>query len=407
MDDALRARLTAEVRFLRAWDYFWKVLFYGDVPLVKEVLPITDANKPRNPKEEVIQFILDELTEITPQLEIKYTGNDVGRVTRGAALTLKARMLLYNNQYADCLKACEEIMKLGYSLFPNYRGLFRISNKNNQEIIMDVQYVENLYSNGTLGILPPASCGGWCSINPTQSLVDIYECIDGKTIEESPLYDPDQPYQNRDPRLSASILCPGDLYEGKYYDPIDQNDPNGDYYAPYGRSKTGYLVRKYVDDLSDYADMWNTAMNAIVMRYAEVLLMYAECKVELGEIDASVYDVLNELRSRAGMCEVDKTVYITQAKMRELVRRERRVELALEGLRWFDVCRWKIGEEVMPGQVYGCRLGTVDPVTGKLALTKERIKTEVRIFDPAKHYLWPIPQTTIDAASEIKQNPGY
>lgn len=160
MDDALRARLTAEVRFLRAWDYFWKVLFYGDVPLVKEVLPITDANKPRNPKEEVIQFILDELTEITPQLEIKYTGNDVGRVTRGAALTLKARMLLYNNQYADCLKACEEIMKLGYSLFPNYRGLFRISNKNNQEIIMDVQYVENLYSNGTLGILPPASCGG-------------------------------------------------------------------------------------------------------------------------------------------------------------------------------------------------------------------------------------------------------
>lgn len=392
---------------MRAWDYFWKVLFYGDVPLVKEVLPITDANKPRNPKEEVIQFILDELTEITPQLEIKYTGNDVGRVTRGAALTLKARMLLYNNQYADCLKACEEIMKLGYSLFPNYRGLFRISNKNNQEIIMDVQYVENLYSNGTLGILPPASCGGWCSINPTQSLVDIYECIDGKTIEESPLYDPDQPYQNRDPRLSASILCPGDLYEGKYYDPIDQNDPNGDYYAPYGRSKTGYLVRKYVDDLSDYADMWNTAMNAIVMRYAEVLLMYAECKVELGEIDASVYDVLNELRSRAGMCEVDKTVYITQAKMRELVRRERRVELALEGLRWFDVCRWKIGEEVMPGQVYGCRLGTVDPVTGKLALTKERIKTEVRIFDPAKHYLWPIPQTTIDAASEIKQNPGY
>ena len=77
---------------------------------------------------------------------------------------------------------------------------------------MDVQYVENLYSNGTLGILPPASCGGWCSINPTQSLVDIYECIDGKTIEESPLYDPDKPYQNRDPRLSASILCPGDLY---------------------------------------------------------------------------------------------------------------------------------------------------------------------------------------------------
>lgn len=407
MDETLRTRLTAEVRFLRAWDYFWKVVFYGDIPLVEKVLSIKEANRPRDPKEKVIGFILDELTEIAPQLDVTYTGSDVGRVTRGAALTLKARMLLFDHQYEACLHTCEEIMKLGYSLFPDYRGLFRIANKNNPEIILDVQYVENLYENGTLGILPPASSGGWCSINPTQSLVDAYECTDGKTIAESPLYDPDQPYRNRDPRLSASVLCPGDLYEGKYYDPIDPADPYGDYYAPYGRSKTGYLVRKYVDNLSDYTDMWNTSMNAIVMRYAEVLLMYAECKVELNQIDASVYEALDLIRSRAGIREVDKTTYAGQPEMRELVRRERRVELALEGLRWFDICRWRIGGEVMPGQVYGCRLGKVDPETGALELTNERITTEVRIFDPAKNYLWPIPQSTIDAASEIKQNPGY
>lgn len=93
--------------------------------------------------------------------------------------------------------------------------------------------------------------------------------------------------------------------------------------------------------------------------------------------------------------------------MRELVRRERRVELAMEGLRWFDICRWKIGEEVMPGQVYGALLGTVDSENGTLNLTDERIKTEVRLFDPAKHYLWPIPQDVIDATDAIKQNPGY
>ena len=93
--------------------------------------------------------------------------------------------------------------------------------------------------------------------------------------------------------------------------------------------------------------------------------------------------------------------------MRELVRRERRVELAMEGLRWFDICRWKIGEEVMSGQVYGALLGTVNPETGALNLTNERIKTEVRLFDPAKHYLWPIPQSVIDATPAIKQNPGY
>lgn len=135
--------------------------------------------------------------------------------------------------------------------------------------------------------------------------------------------------------------------------------------------------------------------------------MYAESKIEQNQIDASVYDALNAVRTRAGMPEVDQSIYNSQAKMRDLVRRERRVELAMEGLRWFDICRWKIGEEVMPGQVYGALLGTVDPETGALNLTDERIKVEVRLFDPAKNYLWPIPQSVIDATPAIVQNPGY
>lgn len=202
-------------------------------------------------------------------------------------------------------------------------------------------------------------------------------------------------------------MAPGNLYGGKRYDPIDVKDPNGDYYAPYGRSKTGYLLRKYVDDLSDYADMWDCGMNAIVMRYAEVLLMYAECKVELNQIDDSVYDLLDEIRTRAQMPAVDRARYTGQEKLRELVRRERRVELAMEGLRWFDICRWKIGEEVLNGNVYGCLLGTVDPETGALSLTNERIFVEKRKFDPAKNYLWPIPQSVIDATPAIVQNPNY
>jgi len=296
---------------------------------------------------------------------------------------------------------------LGYELFPDYKGLFKIANENNSEVILDVQYVESLYGNWVLGVLPPASVGGWCSINPTQSLVDAFECEDGKTIEESEVYDPKEPYLHRDPRLAVTVLAPGNLYEGKRYDPIDVKDPNGDYYAPYGRSKTGYLVRKYVDDLSDYADMWDCGMNAIVMRYAEVLLMYAECKIELNQIDNSVYDILDDIRTRAKMPVVDRTRYTGQEKLRELLRRERRVELAMEGLRWFDICRWKIGEQVLNGKVYGCLLGTVDPVTGALSLTNERIFVENRKFDPAKHYLWPIPQTVIDATPAIVQNPHY
>lgn len=407
MSEEIRTRLTAEVRFLRAWHYYLKVFLYGDVPLVKEVLDISNSNLPRTPKAEVEQFILNELTEIIPQLPEKYTGGDVGRVTKGAALTLKARMEIFKGDYTACSATCEQVMKLGYSLFPDYAGLFKIANVNNEEVILDVQYVENLAKNWVLGVMPPSSVGGWSSINPTQSLADAYECIDGKTIEESTIYNPKDPYKNRDPRLTATLIYPGCLYEGSYFNPIDAKDPTGDYYAPYGRSKTGYNPRKYIDNLGDYNDMWNTAMNAIVMRYAEVLLMYAESKIELGQIDESVYKVLNDIRKRAGMPEIDKTVYNGQAKMRELVRRERRVELAMEGLRWFDICRWRIGEEVMPGRVYGALLGTVDSETGALNLTDNRIEVETRLFDPAKNYLWPIPQSVIDATPAIKQNPGY
>lgn len=407
MDEDLRKRLIAEVRFLRAWDYFIKVTHYGDVPLVTTVLSIDEANLPRTEKSKVTEFILDELTEIASQLPVSYSGSDVGRITRGAALTLKARMQLFEHQYGDCLSTCEEIMGLGYKLFPEYKGLFKIANENNQEVILDVQYVESLYGTGILGVLPPASVGGWCSINPTQALVDSYECVDGKTIADSKVYDPKEPYLHRDPRLAATVLAPGNLYGGKYYDPIDVNDPNGDYYAPYGRSKTGYLVRKYVDDLADYADMWDCGMNAIVMRYAEVLLMYAECKIELNQIDNSVYDHLDAVRTRAGMPAVDRMLYAGQEPLRELLRRERRVEFAMEGLRWFDICRWKIGEEVLNCNVYGCLLGTVDDKTGALSLTDERIFTETRKFDSAKNYLWPIPQSVIDATPAIVQNPNY
>lgn len=407
MNEDLRKRLIAEVRFLRAWHYFLKVTLYGDVPLITEVLTIQNSNLPRTDKKEVIKFIIDELDAAKKDLPIKYSGSDVGRITRGAALTLKARMEIFDGNYEASLKTSEEIMEIGYSLFHDYKGLFKISNVGNQEVILDVQYVETNYNNTILGVMPPASVGGWSSINPTQSLVDSYECIDGMPIEESPIYNANDPYANRDPRLDAAIIYPGCMYEGAYFNSIDESDPTGDFYAPYGRSKTGYHPRKYIDNLSDYEDMWNTAMNPIVMRYAEVLLMYAESKIELNQIDNLMYDALDDVRLRSNMPKVDRSVYNNQSNLRELVRRERRVELALEGLRWFDICRWEIGDEVMSGQVYGARLGKVDASTGKLTLTDERIKVEMRTFDATKQYLWPIPQSVIDATPAIVQNPKY
>lgn len=143
------------------------------------------------------------------------------------------------------------------------------------------------------------------------------------------------------------------------------------------------------------------------MRYAEILLNFAEAKIELGQLDNSMYAAINEVRERAGMPAVDESIYNNQSSLQELVRRERRVELAMEGLRWFDIQRWRIGDEVMNGTVYGARLGAVDPNTGEISLGTERIVVEERAFDPDKNYLWPVPQNVIDVNPNISQNPGY
>ncbi|MEI6048718.1 MAG: RagB/SusD family nutrient uptake outer membrane protein [Bacteroidota bacterium] len=405
MDDGLKTRMKAEARFLRAYRYFKMSQYYGGVPLITTNITTAEANNvTRAGKEEVVKFILDELTALEADLPESYSGSDVGRITKGAAWALKARVELYNQKYADCVTSCNNVIGK-YSLFPSYTDLFRIQNENNSEIILDVEHVENTVSLWTLGVMFTQVLGGWWSVDPTQSLVDAYEMNNGKTIDDPASgYDPEDPYKNRDPRLDATVIVPGSLVGGSYFDPI--GDPNSlDYYAPY--LYTGYSIRKYVSEKADFGDMWNTGLNIPVIRYAEVLLTYAEAKIELNQIDVSVYNAINEVRTRAGMPDVDQSVYNTQVKMRELIRRERRIELAMEGLRLFDIQRWQIGNEVMNGPVYGCRLGTVDPGTGKVSFTSERIVCDHRVFDPAKNYLWPIPQSQIDINKNLIQNPNY
>ncbi|WP_143305098.1 RagB/SusD family nutrient uptake outer membrane protein [Chitinophaga vietnamensis] len=407
MDDQLKKRFKGEARFLRAYQYFIMSQLYGDVPLVIKTLTPAEANAvTRTAAADVRKFILDELTAIAPDLPQSYSGNDVGRITQGAALSLKARIELYDKKYADCIADCKKIMSLGYTLYPNYTDLFRIANKNNSEVILDVQYKANDLPNGDVGIMPSSGFGGWASLSPTQSLVDAYEMANGKTIDDPASgYNPDDPYKNRDPRLGASIVYPGALYEGQYYNSIEASSP--DYYNGNNNSPTGYIERKFTSHLSDFSDMWNTGLNMIVIRYAEILLTYAEAQIESGVIDGTVYDALDAIRKRAGMPLVDRSVYNTQDKLRTLVRRERRVELALEGLRWFDIQRWQIGPAVRQGEVYGTRLGTVDPNNGQLKLSGDHVKVEMRLFNAGRDYLWPVPQKERDLNKNLTQNPGY
>jgi hypothetical protein len=407
MDNTLKKQMIAQVKFIRAYQYFMLSQLYGDVPLVLTSLTPAQANVvARTPKADITKFILSELTAAIPDLAASYSAADAGHITKGAALSLKLRVELYEADYADCITDAQQVMQMGYSLFPSYSDMFRIQNENNSEDILDVQYKENDHSNGTLGVMLSSSFdGGWGSIDPLQSLVDSYEMSNGKVITDPTSgYNPNNPYKNRDPRLTATIVCPGELYNGVYYDPLDASSP--DYYLGNNNSVSGYFPKKFTPVLSDFDNIWNTGLNVMIIRYAEVLLSYAEAKIESGQIDASVYNAINQVRNRAGMPSVDQSVYNNQTSLRTLIRRERRVEFAMEGLRWFDIQRWKIGSQVMNGTVYGTRLGSVNPTNGQLTLTGDNVKVEDRVFAD-KNYLWPVPQSEIDIDKNLIQNPGY
>lgn len=409
MDQALLNRMKSEVRFIRAYNYFVRSQLYGDFPLITKLLTVEEANTiGRTPKDQVVDFILKELDSASMVLPETYDGDDRGRITKGAALALKARVELFNNKFTESAATCKKIMDLGvYSLFPNYQELFRMKNEYNAEIILDRAYTES-DPKLTVGlqILAPESTpgGGWSSVNITQSLVDTYEMANGKAINDPASgYNIDKPFVNRDPRLLQTIIVPGASYAGIIFNPFDPNSL--DYWPTY--NYTGYVGRKYIHFKSDYADLYRAGLNIPLIRYAEVLLTYAEAKIELNQIDNSVYNAINLVRSRGGMPDVDQTKYVTQEQLIPLIRRERRVELALEGLRWYDIQRWKIGEQVMNGPIYGARISTIDANGNVTYTSPDHVMIEERAFDPSKNYLWPIPQGQRDLNKNLSQNPGY
>lgn len=409
MDQELIERMKGEVRFLRAYQYFQRSQLYGDFPLFTTMLTPEEANSiERTPKAQVVDFVLKELDEVSKVLPESYSGDDRGRITKGAALALKARVELFNEKFTESAATSKQVMDLGvYSLFSNYQELFRMQNEYNSEIVLDRSYTE-ADPNLTVGlqVLAPESTpgGGWSSVNPSQSLIDAYEMANGKAINDPTSgYNIDKPFLNRDPRLLQSIIIPGAEYAGIIFNPFDPNSL--DYWPTY--NYTGYVGRKYIHFKSDYADLYRAGLNIPLIRYAEVLLTYAEAKIEANQIDNSVYDAINLVRNRAGMPDVDKAKYVTQAELRTLLRRERRVELALEGLRWYDIQRWKIGEQVMNGSLYGARISQIDANGNVTYTSTEHVKIEDRVFDPAKNYLWPVPQGQRDLNKKLSQNPGY
>lgn len=422
MDETLKTRMKAEARFIRAYLYFRLANWYGDVPLFDHDLSLTESKTiARTPKAEVIAFVQSELDAILEQLPTKdeYAESDKGRITSGAVVAFKARIYLYNNEWENVVTWTEKLIKTSdygtYSLFPSYEGLFLPENEYNSEVILDLAYVPAVRTWGNYLDIAPLSVGGRVnSFAPTQELVNDYITLNGKTITAAGSgYSETDPYKNRDPRLAATVVF--DNYQWKKPDGSFQTiyikpgtAPNEaaavDEYKGQGTNSTstGYYLRKYYDptSLAGFA----SGLNLILIRYADVLLMYAEAKNELGQMDQNLWNqTIRALRTRAGFTDPEALVYNgswSKADLQDIIRRERRSELAIEGTRIHDLRRWKTAEVVMNGYPHGAQYG--DPATDN-----GYIRLDKRSFNKERDYLWAIPQSEKDINPALGQNPGY
>ncbi|MDD6953830.1 MAG: RagB/SusD family nutrient uptake outer membrane protein [Prevotella sp.] len=417
--EAKRLQYRAEVRMIRVMSLFFRVQCYGDFPFSEDVYETIDESRvPRVSKDKLLDFCHTELKDIIKYLSAKA---EAGRITSGAAKAYLVRLDMYMHNYAEAAQVAKEIMQSGLYAMPKltYEQSFLKANQYNSEVILSFEHNKAGGFGMWVAEFFPNSYGGWSSVVPTQSLLNTYETRNGLTIDEDPTYDARNPFVNRDPRLRATILYPGQVWD-KYAD--TKNYPHGypsiekgsgDYWSDADNAThTGMNFKKFYSDPSEFGDIFSCDRNFPILRYAEVLLSYAEAKIELGQIDASVYDAINQVRHRAGMPNVDETKYNTQETLRTLVRRERRVEFAYEGLRRFDLQRWGIMDKCMPETIYHMN-GTISNTINAegdhdvdIAPYGSDIE-EVRHFTKGKNELLPVPQTVIDVNPLITQNPNY
>ena len=436
---AVYNRMQAEARCVRAFAYFYLVNMFGDVPLITKPLLLSEFyNQKRVPKADVIKFIYGELDTAATGLD--WAPVDRGRVSKAVALGLKARTAFYSKEYkiaADAAKLVIDGAALG--LNPKFQDLFTKAGQTpntGKEIMFEILYTDadaNAITYLPLGSISRAA-GGQSGRFPQQRLVDMFEAKDGKRIDESAVYDPKNPRLNRDNRLKYTVAIPGDtismnmttlvydIYKSttsfRNADGTWSTKANADYDNAYGPSKSGVglLHAKYTMTAEN---AFSARVNFILMRYAEILLTYAESKIELNEIDASVLNAINLVRKRAGQPDA---VTGDQSQMRQLIRRERTVELAMEGFRWFDIRRWDIASIVMPQKVMGiAKDPAVVPARPNFKLTavndlnniptyaeseSVRMVREIRYWYP-KLNLLPVPQSERDINPGLTQNPEW
>ena len=443
------SRIEGEAKFLRAYYYGTLISLYGDVPLVVKSIPAEESYLARTPKAEVLNAIFSDLDSAAAKLPLSYTGTDIGRATKTSALAFKSRIALYNAKWDVAAAASKAVIDLGYhALYPNYRNLFMYVGENSRESILAFDYKLTIRTNAAPQNNQARNSSGFSGLIPTRALADSYECTDGLTIDKSTLYSTVDPFKNRDPRMRQTLLGDGDTWFGaggitfnmtlhpdsttcSRYTPTFAKIPNLEVTNAFS-SYSGFIMKKYLDP-QDMAVPNQSELAFMLIRYAEVLLNYAEAKIELNQIDASVLDAINLVRARGyGVAATQTTLYpaiktTNQTELRAIVRRERKIELAGEGLRVFDIRRWNIAEKVMNGILFGKAMNKAiyyslpkpaldensspdyTSFTSLLSIVGNfKIMDNPSVFK-SHNLLWPIPQAELDVNKNpgFKQNPGY
>ena len=422
MTDNRREMLRAELKFIRAYRYFDLIRNYGRVVLLGDRVcnlddDFTDPNLyKKSDMPECVDFVVNQLDEAAEYLPVNNTTSwKLGRATKGAALALKARMLLYAasplynaGTWQDAADAAKAVMDMNkYSLHADYGSLFL--NESSKEIIF-----ERLFATGSRHVCleianGPNGYSGWAGNVPLQNLIDDYEMLeDEQTAVPYDSTNPEyasHPYENRDPRFYATILYNGAQYRDRQ---VETFLPGGrdtkDGIDNWNTSFSGYYLRKFIDESLPIVNPWDVAGTQpwIYIRYAEILLNYAEARNEATGPDAEVYSTINQIRARAGMPPLPDN--LDKDAMRERIWHERRVELAFEEHRFYDVRRWMIAMETENEPAYGISIFKVNDTT----FTYNRIiALEGRRFEK-QHYWLPIPLDEIQSSGGLlEQNPDY
>lgn len=429
-EQTAKEKVIAQAKFLRAFTYFRLIQQFGDVPYTESPLELKDLGAIRRTAvTEVYGKVMDDLDYAIAKLPETWGAASVGRITKGAAYAMKARAALYYSHWQTAADAAKSCMDLGnYELYDKdntgkYAELFWEKADGNKEGIL-VQQFNNPDKTNYIAMWEsfPGS-GGWGGINPTQSLVDAFEDIEGAPIAKSTIYNPKKPFENRDPRLEVDVLHDGESIYGVTVKvgPLKSNAPTG--IATHNdATATGYYQQKWLDpEKGPHVVSWDGSRDWNVIRYAEVLLTYAEAKNELAALDDAAFDAVNQVRARVGMPLLQKTnaalptYCATQDDLRQRIRNEWRVEFALESSkRKWDIRRWGIAKEVLNAPFNGLSYKLVDSADakegdgGKICILYEGEPIKLAGSSYSDHnYIFPVPQEELDLNENLGQNPGY